>query len=667
MTGTDDIGFPSSSVDLEAYLDRMERASAPPASSSLPTQPVERTGPSAEEGTQPVTTRPEPPTSFPAILMPKTGIASGPAVWEEIKDSNEISKINRSMKAGFVKKSRYLQSVDVTIPFAGSEATSANEAYCVEDEQPTGMLARQIATATRIQNCVGTVHLSDGTKRPIGIAVVSTLSDDDHTKQVSLMALQNNQLKDAVKAATKNRTSASGPLRPALTDGTGRISLLTAGEGITLSTMRTGKVGGGKSVTAYALTSPRDSIERQLSQSRYIEQLLEASENPIVLPLVMSIGGTSFDAYLALLEAPGQNFPAGAFQYITTTPQDRLPFDVAVAASRKKLESLAALTCIDSGDSINDVPVVLLNMGEEANAKFVESEHLRLVMEAYSGLQPAMTYDRSDVVVKLEEHSRALGKGCNEAKLFITDEEHPKGGERLKIQHRDVYLAHATHINRGKITRLGNGQDNEAQLESVFQNLTKRSFAQVYGRGAGEILLSDNPLHRQKIKMAQIVAYIPEDLEIGKRKESLRRLQNSMTQGLANVLGADYPLPQFATIYRVPMTKDEQPIVAVRLLTHTKDCVDLLMADTPEFFERILTGLSIQEKKDNKRGRTKMLENKIWRTEIASLESPRHRGIPFFKKWAAILKTLVNRAYKQGWHPERKDAWGNGLLGGKGD
>ena len=75
----------------------------------------------------------------------------------------------------------------------------------------------------------------------------------------------------------------------------------------------------------------------------------------------------------------------------------------------------------------------------------------------------------------------------------------------------------------------------------MFQNLTKRCFAQVYGRGAGEILLSDNPLHRQKIKMAQIVIYIPEDLETGKRKESLRRLQNSMTQGLANVLGADYP------------------------------------------------------------------------------------------------------------------------------
>ena len=275
MTGTDDIGFPSSSVDLEAYLNRMEGAPAPPASSTLQPQSVERAEPSADEGTQPVTTRPEPPTNFPGILMPKTGIASGPAVWEEIKDSNEISKINRSMKAGLVKKSRYLQSVDVTIPFAGSEATSANEEYCVEDEQPTGMLARQIATATRIQNCVGTVHLSDGTKRPIGIAVVSTLSDDDHTKQVSLMALQNNQLKDAVKAATKNRTSASGPLRPALTDGTGRISLLTAGEGITLSTMRTGKVGGGKSVTAYALTSAR--LHRPSTQAKPIHRATTGS------------------------------------------------------------------------------------------------------------------------------------------------------------------------------------------------------------------------------------------------------------------------------------------------------------------------------------------------------------------------------------------------------
>ena len=98
MSGTDDIGFPTSSSDLEAYneleayLESTENASTSPASSALPTQPVERIEPSTKEGSQPVTTRPEPPSNFPAILMPKTGIANGPAVWEEIKDSNEIRR-----------------------------------------------------------------------------------------------------------------------------------------------------------------------------------------------------------------------------------------------------------------------------------------------------------------------------------------------------------------------------------------------------------------------------------------------------------------------------------------------------------------------------------------------------------------------------------------------
>lgn len=666
MTGTDDIGYPSaprSSNNLEDLLDRLAAGVTTPLQQDV-SEPKEFLNSSSDEAsTQPVTTRPEPPVAYPAVLMPKKGVSSGPAVWEELKDSNSTTKLNRGLQAGLAKKTRYVQPIDVVIPFAGSEATSANEEYQVEDGKPTGMLARQIATAVRIQNCVGNVsdsNSSQGAERPVGIAIVSTLSDDDHAKQVSRNALERKDVKDAVKAATKNRESTNGPLRPTLTDETGKTTMLTAGEGITLAVHRTGKVGGGKSVTAYSLTSPRDSIDRQLHHSAYINQILEASERPIVLPPVMSIGGTSFDAYLAWNEAPRELCPPGSFQYVTTMPQDRLPYDVAVAASRKKLESIAALTCIDSGDTINSIPVALLDISEEANAKFVESEHVRLAMESYAGLQPALTFDRSDVVVKLQEQSKAIGKGCNEAKLFITDEQHPRGGERVKIQHRDVYLSHAIQMNRGKMVRLANGQDNESHVKSELQHLTKRAFSQVYGRGVGEIMLSDNPLHRQKIKMAQIIVYLPDDLEIGKRSTSLRRLQNTLSQGLSNVLGVEYTLPQFATIYRVPMTKDEQPIIAVRLMTHTKDIVDLLTADTPEFFERILTGISIQEKRENKRGRTKMLENKIWHAEINSLESPRHRGIPFFKKWAAILKTLVKRAYQKGWQPERKDAWGNG-------
>ncbi len=669
MSDTDDIGFPRTSVvdDLGEILNQRDARKAQQSATAPRVEDAQTSALNAE--TSSVTTRPEPPTAFPAVLVPKKGISSGPAVWEELKDSNRNSKISRSHEAGLIKKTRYVQPVSVVIPYAGSEATAANEEYGVEDGKATGMLARQISTAVRLQNCVGGVSSTQepGVKRPLGIAITSVLSDDDHDKQVSLQALEGGDVKAAVKAAKKGRTSTDGPLRPVLTDEIGKVTMLTAGEGITLATIRTGKVGGGKSVTAYALTSPRDSIDRQLSQAEHIDQILEASERPLVFPLTMSIGGTSFDAYLAQEEASQQHYPPGVFQYVTTTPQDKLPHDVAVAASRKKLESIAALTCVDSGDSINAIPVALVDMSQEACAKFVESEHLRLVMEAHSGLQPAITYDRSDVVVKLQEHSQALGKGCEQAKLFISDDEHPRGGEYFGIQERDIYLTHAIHMNRGKVTRLATGQDNETNTESAFQHLAKRAFAQVYGRGTGEILLSDVSLHRQKIKMAQIIVFIPDDLDVGKRKESIRRLQNSLTQGLTNVLGSEYPLPQFTTIYRVPMTKHEHPILAVRLMTHTKDIVDLLTADTPEFFERTLTGISIQEKKEKKKGRTKMLENKIWHAEITSLESPRHRGIPFFKKWAAILKTLVKRAYRSGWQPERKDAWGNGPRKSQGE
>tara|TARA_B110000914_G_C15511502_1_gene471094 strand:+ start:640 stop:2679 length:2040 start_codon:yes stop_codon:yes gene_type:complete len=618
---------------------------------------------SLDEEFSPINTRPEAPKEGSSILMPTRGIAAGQAIWEELRSSGVSLKINRGIRAGLVKKSRYPQPIDLVIPYAGSEATEANKEYCVEDGVATGMLARQLSTAIRIQNSVGTVantFSEPKQTRPLGIAIVSTLSDDDHRKQVSTVALNNSTTKMAIHAATKSRKSAPGALRPSFTDDIGKNMMLTAGEGITLVTMRTGKVGGGKSLTAYSMNSPRDSIDRQAENWKNVYAILESSSQPVILPPTMSIGGTSFDAFLNWTESSRNFIPPGAFQYITTQAQDKLEFDIAAAASRKKLESIAALTCIDSGDVINEIPIVMIDISEEANTMFVETEQLRLAMECYGGLQPALSLDRSDVVVKLKEYSLALGKGCKESSLFISDINHPKGGELQEIQYRDVYLAHATHMNRNKIARLATGEDNHSVLEGDMKYLVTRAFAQLYGRNVADIMLSDVELHREKIKMAQVVVYLPDDMNIGKRKEHVRRLQNTISQALSNVLGTKHILPQFITTYRIPMTNREQPIVTLRLMTHTKDIVDLIIGDTPEFYERILTGISLQEAKDNKRGRTKMLENKIWHNEIASLESPRHRGVPYFKKWASILKILIQRAYQKGWHPERKDAWGNG-------
>ena len=101
-------------------------------------------------------------------------------------------------------------------------------------------------------------------------------------------------------------------------------------------------------------------------------------------------------------------------------------------------------------------------------------------------------------------------------------------------------------------------------------------------------------------------------------------------------------------------------------MTHAQDVFDLLEEDTPEFFERILTGLSVHEKyKENKRGRTRVLENRIWKNEINALRSKSLQSMPFFRKWADILDVLKRRVYAE-MGRKRKNAWGHGSNSGFG-
>ena len=183
---------------------------------------------------------------------------------------------------------------------------------------------------------------------------------------------------------------------------------MTAGEGISLFPISTGKIGGGKSVTAYSKTSPRNAIDRQAEMWKIISSTLGDSAKPLVIPPITSIGGTSHDAYLSWFEDQLGYTPPGAFQYITTTPQDRLANANAAAASRKKIESLAAMTCIDSGSTINNIPMMMLDMNDDAVSQFVNLEIKRYVMENYCDLQP-VSMDRSDIPVKLEDFLEPWG------------------------------------------------------------------------------------------------------------------------------------------------------------------------------------------------------------------------------------------------------------------
>ena len=660
-----------------------EKVPLVPSLASLPSTDTPSSGLNNEAPSMPTSTprnstvsfEPKLPEYGPALLVPQNTnltVITPRGQWETLDSSMQTAKLNRTIRAGLSNQRHYTQPIDFIIPLAGSEATKANEEYGVEDGFPTGMLARQVRLATRIQTAVGQIDNSfriPKDERPVGIAVVSTLSDDDHTLQTSKKNLCGSEnVEKALLAAQKGRGSKKGPLRPTYVDELGRPMMFSAGEGITLATLRTGKIGGGKSLTAYASVSPIDSVERQEENWAVLNHILESSTQPVVMPPIISIGGTSFDAQLAFCDQQRGRQPEGAMQFITTQPQDRLESHIAAAASRKKFESIAGLVCIDNGDVINDIPVIMLDMSDEATARSVDAELLRIALEQYNGLQPANSMDRSDVIVKMKEFSGVLGKGSEEAKLIIqqptgngnfTERSHP-------IQNRELFLSHAVSMNRKRLMRLATGQDTFASLSNDLRYLLTRAFAQAYGRNAGEIMLKDLELHRSKIKMAQIILHLPDDGSLPLQKAHLRRLENSVTESLTNLIGQKEKLPVFVNSYRIPMQSNEQPLITLRLMTHAQDVFDLLQEDTPEFFERILTGVSVHEKyKEGKRGRRRILENRIWQNEIKALRSKSLRGMPFFRKWADILDVLKRRVYGN-MGRKRNNGWGHGLQSDSG-
>ena len=172
---------------------------------------------------------------------------------------------------------------------------------------------------------------------------------------------------------------------------------------------------------------------------------LQDSANPIVIPPVISIGGTSVDAYLAFAEDQSAFIPRGAYQYVTTTPQDQLSVANAVDATRKKLQTVVLMTCTNHGKAAADIPVVLIDMDEGAVKDFVDYEVMRLAMEKSCNLQTASGMDRSDVLVRMDEHAATIGRDTAAAKL------RPSANETEKFQYRDVFLSHALSMNRNEV------------------------------------------------------------------------------------------------------------------------------------------------------------------------------------------------------------------------
>ena len=308
---------------------------------------------------------------------------------------------------------------------AGTQATNASEKAGVEGDLVRGMLPRQIQTALKIQSACGNTINTTGEprdERPTGVAIVSVLSDADHRAQ--LASLSTEDFRRAVHMATKGRQSMSGPLQPVLTDAQGRIQGMVVGEGINLFPVSTAKDGGGKSVCVRFRTNPRHAIDRQ-------HELFDRSTPTSKTAPTPSSSHPSFPLAAPPLTPTSpslrtnQRSSRGAYQYVTTTPQDQL--SVANAVDATQLQTVVLMTCTNHGKAAADIPVVLIDMDEGAVKDFVDYEVMRLAMEKSCNLQTASGMDRSDVLVRMDEHAATIGRdtGCEVATLGQGNREVP--------------------------------------------------------------------------------------------------------------------------------------------------------------------------------------------------------------------------------------------------
>ena len=510
--------------------------------------------------------------------------------------------------------------IDVMLVSAGSEATGVTEAPGTDDDSPLGMIGR---SAERMHNIQAAVKARGG--GDIGVADVNIVSTDDFEQMV--LDPKNRHLTSSMKAAVNS--SEALKMAPYVANGNGENIGFDFGHGKVLAVVPTGDFGGGKDLLAYEKRSFRRS-SANIADGIEITDTQRKIASGIVFPPLVSTGGTSIDAHMALIRnADVSSTPPGTPQFVTVAPQGALPSDKAVAATRKKMASLVALTGIGGG--LRDSPVILLDGNDPNTRASIDADRMRTVLEHRTGLQPETT-DRSDLVVQLEQFSAVLGRDCDHA--VIEDRRGDGEGEPFK-QERELFLQSAFRVNIDDVVALSKGKaDLDHVSRVVGQNLAK-AMSQATGRTMG-IDITRSEEQRKAVKTVIVVIYLPDDVDISKSR--VIDLESAYADAVRTWFGDDKKVDPLVVTYKLPAVALPSPIVALRVMTHTLNVLEMLKIDAPELFEKRLTHHSYTSDKPLHR----KYENRIWRRGI---EAVKKTAVPVMEKWAQLLEVATTHLY----------------------
>ncbi len=515
-----------------------------------------------------------------------------------------------------------ITAVDVMMVAAGSEATRITEEPGTDDGAPLGIVGRAVERMNNIQQAVKARGGPD-----IGVADVNIVSSDDF--RCLELDPKDRALNASMKAAVDGEQALK--MSPYYANENGENIGFDFGHGKVLTVIPTGDIGGGKDLAAYNKRNFKQTAKK-ISHGLEVPDV-QRKVNPasagIVLPPLVSTGGTSMDGHMAMIgSASIASTPPGTPQFVTVAPQGALPTDKAVNATRKKMASIVALTGIAGG--WRDSPVIILDGADDVTRASIDADRTRTVLEHFCGLQPE-TLDRSDLINALELVSSGMGRGCDHARI-----EDRRGNGDAFTQSRELFLSSAFSPTMNEIVALSKGEADLGYVGKMMGETLGKAMSQATGRTGQGVDNSRAHIQRKSMKMVYIVVFIPDDVEISKPR--IVALENAYANAVNNWFVDDKQIDTIVATYRLPAVALPAPIVSVRMMTHTNDVLEMLKIDAPELFEKRLTHQSHTTDKPLHR----LQQNHNWRSGIAALHKTGHKAM---ERWAQLLGIVSTHMY----------------------
>ena len=478
-----------------------------------------------------------------------------------------------------------LPPVNVVIRKTGSVPNRVAHAPKASVGRPIGGLPELMAEAMKLDAALP-IHAK-------GTAILSCLSDDDIDQMVA--GLYGNRLSEERQTSFNQAVAAAYSIsqrtvdvkqihRPEVImfDEKNRPAWIRLTPTASLVLTSTGLAGGGKDTAAMArrrVTGPSSTNEHLTASAWQALEHAKTLSNGLELGLVASHGGTSKDALVAFhdqLDASSAPI-GGGHEFLLSTP-----FKNFARAEQPDvgLEMMSTIGVV--GFTPRPTPPeggwhVTFVEEDHQSMKAMDLFMLEQALIDYSKLSPSHK-DRTDHRNILLSWSRDLGRGCGLTGILGDDTQSPIR------QQADFWLLSGAPITNHRLDKSIQQSHLEESVVSQLRTLMSRSLATT-STGTNQVFQPDRIQHaRRCIKAVMLKLYLPENHGfMAKQIDHLRIAFHNAAYAAFDLSSSVYAIPKIeVAIIALPSAAISDPFLSVHSLTHARDLIRSILADTQE-------------------------------------------------------------------------------------